>query len=325
MPDPITLKHWHKILIIWVGILICGFAMFVAIGNSNWQMIVLLSFSMAYCIAALIVMRLQFIALRPFRPGKGFWYYRSAYLKKINALTVIQIILFLTFVWVLIWPPDNHGSKRNSPLVTLLFLIVVIQLFVKPRGQQSQVPVDNIFLFELEDLGIIRSTDAVVYAYKGFSSWAAVNDGDKVLLLMSDRLIVVRMLNPNEGERIEILLGDIDRLGILTHGKQGLGLILSVGLSNGPILRFTLDNRNLQYSLEIFVSQLLGLLDKRGLGQADNPDSALPPRFRPEGYSRVKRDSIPVIRSIDLRMKSTASATEASHQPSFANKKVLEF
>ncbi|MCD9022606.1 hypothetical protein [Cohnella silvisoli] len=278
------------------------------------------------CIAGLSMLHRQLTALPPYRPGKGFWFYRLTGSRKNRVLTVGQVFILLLIIGSLWFGDFSRHTLRYAigyAIGSAIGGIALIQYVIKPRIK-LHTPVDDAALFELEDLGIIRPDEIVIGMYKDFQSWVSASGGAKILLLTPDRLIAIRMSTPDEGERTEIRLSDIDRLGLIGHGKKGEGLILSVGLLDGSIIRFMLLGSSYKYSPEQFIQQLLELLDKRFTTQEGVSETVSALRVRPEGHPPVLQNSNPVFRPLDLQRQSAVPASDTPHQPSVTNQRFLD-
>ncbi|BBI30963.1 hypothetical protein [Cohnella abietis] len=314
MIDQSTREIEKKKVIIWLALILCALLTLVGISMGDWRMALVAGGITIACIAALSAINRQLDAIPPYRPGKGFWFYRLSRSRKIHVLTVGQVVIFLVIIGL-------QGFKISSVMYALV-LISTIQFMFKSRISHH-TPVDQASLFELEDIGVIQPSESVIGLYQDFQSWTTANGGAKILLLTPERLIAIRMINPNEGERTEIPLMDIDRLGLVGQGKKGEGLLLSVGVSNGSIIRFMLLGQSFHYSPEQFIQQFLELLDKRSAGQEGVLESAQNLRVRPEEHPPILNH--PVFRPIDLHNEPVVPASDTPHQPSATKPKVIDF
>ncbi|WP_256760416.1 hypothetical protein [Cohnella sp. WQ 127256] len=319
MIDPSNQPLWVKKVMIWVGAILCGLLTMAGTIGGDWEMALIGGGSTVLCIAGLVFLHRQHTAPSTYRPGKGFWFHRLTPRRKNRVLTIGQVAILLLIIGN-IWSGDVNLYMIGYSLGG----IALLQFMVKPRIK-LHAPVDDAALFELEDLGIIRPDELVVGMYKDFQSWNTVNAGAKLLLLTPARLIAIRMLTPEEGERKDIQLMDIDRLGLIGHGKKGLGLILSVGLTDDSIIRFMLLGQSYKYSPEQFIQQLLELLDKRPSRQGEVQDSIPSLRVRPDGHSPVSHQYNLVFRPLDLHKESTAPASNSPQQLSVSQQKALDF
>lgn len=160
------------------------------------------------------------------------------------------------------------------------------------------VPLADSDAFELEDLGVVPPGEYVVGIYKDFLHWDVVREGSRILLLTPERLIAIRMISPEQGERTEFRWTEINRLSFMHQGKQGLGLVISIGLTSGEIVRFMLRGPGVKYSRDQFVQTLLETMDKR-LGGRDSDRARTSAPIRPAGYASQFRNR-PSFRSAAL-------------------------
>ncbi|BBI30837.1 hypothetical protein [Cohnella abietis] len=308
MSDESTAENWKENKVfIWLGTILCAFTTLACIVLGDLKMILLTGGITAFCFWGLFAVHRQLSALPPYRPGKGFWFQRLTPSGKIRVLTVSQVLLFVLAIGsYLIGDISRHTRISTFGIAIVGFLL--IQMTIKPRIKFHK-PIDDATLFELEDLGIIRPNENVVGMYKDTMRWDSVNSRTKILLLTPNRLIAIRMPTPDKGERAEIRLSDINRLGLIGHGKKGEGLLLSVGLLDGSIIRFVLLGEGDKYSPEQFMQQLLELLDKRSPTQEGVTEPAPAIRVRPDGHKPVLQKSIPVLQPLDLQKESATAAS----------------
>ncbi|WP_135556803.1 hypothetical protein [Paenibacillus cymbidii] len=269
-----------------------------------------------FSIAAVIKLSRQLRgSMSVYRPGKGFWYYRLTRQNKLHYLTAGEAVIVLIAAGLLLFtevPVYFTLLPAAAGLYSLHFV-------VKPRIR-LHTPVDDASLFELEELGIIGMNETVLGLYKDFEQWAYVTDGDKIVVLTNDQLVIVRLSGPESGERISVSLRDIHRLGILSSGNAGQGLNVVIGLSDETVVRFLLHGESFQDSPEEFVHQLLQSLDALAF-QRLAPASGQ--RHRPESGGRQERPAPSEHRKLDLYDHPAAASGIPASAPS--GQRVLDF
>lgn len=319
MDDQSLRELRKKKVLIWFGLLFSLLIIVVAVGSGSWLMACLGAVLTIGCIAGLVILRRQLKANDLYRPGKGFWYYRMKPKQKMNYLTAGEILVILLIAlsfWI--------GYVSWYSIVVSAICLYYIQFVIK-RRIKLHTPIDDASLFELEELGIIRPEDIVNGLYKDFESWESVVEGSKILVLTPDCLIIIRMSDPENGERVEIKLRQINRLFLAGHGKQGQGLIATVGLTDGSIFRFTLVGESFQDSPEQFVQQLLETIDQLHIAHPSVPQSpSAAPRARTEELPPVAWEHKPVFRQIDFQ-EAAASPVPDEPSKSAAGQRVLDF
>jgi hypothetical protein len=304
--------------LMWFGLFFFGIIAILGLGSGDWLMLLGGGVMTIGAIAALVIMNRQLKALAPYRPGKGFWYYRLTRRQKMNYVTASEIFIILLIAFFF-WAGVLTWYVLFASIGSLLYLQFVIKRRIK-----HHTPVDDATLFELEELGIIQPEDIVKGLYKDFESWSTVGESAKILVLTPYRLIVIVMSSPEQGDRMEIRLRDINRLYLMGNGRQGQGLIATVGLTDGSILRFTLHGNSHQDSPEQFVQQLLESIDNLYIKQPGMPDpAAAAPRIRPLEAPAVGSIPRPTFRLIDLH-EATANP-DAEQTPAIeAGQRVLD-
>lgn len=285
------LKKQRKM--VWFGLFFFGLILLIGIMDGDMMMSIGGGVMTIGAVAALIITKRHTQSLSAYRPGKGFWYYRMSRENKLKYLTGGQILIVILLAG-LFWA----GYFNWYVLFATLFGLYYIQAVIKPRIK-LHTPVDDASLFELEELGIIGPEDIVEGLYKDFESWNDVVSGSKVVVLTLDHLVVIRMQDPQHGERLDIRLREIERVGIVSIGKQGQGMILTVGLNDNSIIRFALSGESFQDSPEQFIQQFLQTLD-RLLGNKAPKSVSGPARERPDETPSGAWEQKPSFRHMDL-------------------------
>jgi hypothetical protein len=279
----------------WFGILFFGLVAIIGFADGEGLMGFLGAVMTILSLAALIIIRRQInVTLTPYRPGKGYWYYRMSPRSKKIYLTAGQWVLILLLL--LFW---RAGYFNWYMAFSALFGIYYIQAVVK-RRIRLHTDIDDASLFELEELGIIEPDEPVIGLYKDFALWSEVPADAKVLVLTPDRLIVIHMTSPESGERYEIRLKEIAGLGVIASGKQGQGMIITLGLADETVIRLSLVGESYQDSPEQFFQAFLRALDRAlaETGAVAEPEKA--GRSHPEGTAFQDGGPRPVIRHLDL-------------------------
>lgn len=194
--------------------------------------------------------------LKPYRPGKGFWYYRMSRDNKLNYLTAGQVVAGLILIADLAFLSFSYIR-----LFFCLFGIVFIQTVIKKRIA-LHTEVDDATLFELEELGLISPYDSVQALYKDFATWESVRPGHKIVVITRDKFIALQMEGTDNAARLDCPLREIDRIGIIENGVQGEGMLITIGTAGGGVLRIKLTGSSNQDSPEQFVSHFLACLDR---------------------------------------------------------------
>lgn len=166
-------------------------------------------------------------------------------------------------------------TKRVSIIGCLIAGLLGLQV-MKTRIKIHTM-IDDASLFELEERGIITPADLVKSLYKDFNSWAELKPNAKLLLLTQDRLISIIFNNADEVVRNECSLSRITKLGFSTfqtsESATGSGTLLFIGTVDNDIFRIKLLGSSYQDSPEIFISQLIKILDELGASQASQPNN----------------------------------------------------
>jgi len=254
-------------------------------------------------------------SMSAYRPGKGFWYYRLTRQNKLHYLTAGEVVIVLIAAGLLLFTE----APVYFTLVPAAVGLSSLHFIVKPRIR-LHTPVDDASLFELEELGIIGMDETVLGLYKDFEQWAHVADGDKIIVLTNDQLVIIRLYGPESGERVSVSLRDIRRLGIVSSGNAGQGLNVAIGLADETLIRFLLHGESFQDSPEQFIHQLLQSLDALAF-QRHAPASAQ--RRRSEA-GRQQQPAMNEHRKLDLYdYPADGSDSPASAAPS--GQRVLDF
>ncbi len=194
--------------------------------------------------------------IRDYHPGQGFRYFRKTKEGKLKQLTLSQCGLAVIALLCVFF-----RISVDEALVSGIAGILFIQYYLK-RRIHLHTPIDEASLFELEELGIITSKDIVRALYKDFESWDQVQKGNKILLVTQDSFVCVIMESKIDAIRMECRMKDIRKLGVIEHGKQGEGLLVSMGTLDNRIMRVMLDGASFQDSPEEFFKQFLQALDE---------------------------------------------------------------
>ncbi|WP_334076863.1 hypothetical protein [Paenibacillus sanfengchensis] len=270
--------------------------------------------------------------LAPYRPGKGFWYYRMSAQSKRTYITVGQWVLFLLLIGS--WMMDYFNGYT---VVTAIGGIIALQVLVK-RRIQLHTEIDDASLFELEELGIIQEGELITSLYKDFEDWSKVSEGAKVLALTPDRLIVIVMASPEVGTRYELRLREIVGLSIIGEGKYGQGVIVTLRLADETVINLLLEGESQQDSPEQFIQSLLRGLDRVYTETAGSAGLEQTARTRPEHPRFPEGEPRPVIRHLDLHEAAPVvegpdsldqGASSGSGQPNpteeHASKRIIDF
>lgn len=209
--------------------------------------------------------------LSPYIPGKGYWYYRSSRKNKLRLLTGAQAFVVLFIVGGMVYLQASYFVIASG-----LFGILFIQFYTKKRIA-LHADVDPNTLQELRELGFVSSTESVRAVYKDFKSGEKMKPGYKILLVTRDTFISLRMEDETDAVRLDCPLRDINRVGLVTFGQQGKGLLMSIGTIEDDVLRVKLDGNSYQDSPEQFVSRFLACLDEALTAPAEKPQPARPP------------------------------------------------
>lgn len=295
-------------IIVFLGLPMWLLGLYFAIAEKEWIMGFLSLLLLVASVFAIIkANKLIRGTLAPFRPGKGFWYYRMSAQSKRAYITVGQCVLLLLLIgfWML-------DSFNGYTAITAVGGIVVLQVLVKRRIKRH-TEVDEAGLSELEELGIIRQGEVITSLYKDFEKWSNVSGNAKVLALTRDRLIVIIMASAEDGARYEIRLREITGLSIVNKGKYGQGVIVTLKLADETVINLLLEGESQQDSPEQFIQTLLKGLDRVYTGTAGSAASEQKGRSRPEHPKFSGKEPLPQIRYLDLN---EAPVTQTPAAPS---------
>jgi hypothetical protein len=300
-----------KYAIVWFGFLFFIPIMLIMLGIGEiWAGLLAGAFSLA-CLWAIIQFRKLIRGnISLYQPGKGFWFYRLSPQHKKNYLTVSQWVFFLLAVVFLYF--DLGSSVYGA--VMLIGGIFYFQFRTKKRIK-LHMSVDEVTLFELQEIGIVKEEESVTGLYKDFETWTKVHLNAKILVLTEDQLVIVRMITPEIGDRYDVPLREIAGLHVASNGRYGQGLILTIRLSDDSSIRLSLLGNTAQDSPEQFMFELLNTLDqvKLGTGGKTRPASPpLPQRSAPPYPSFTDGVPRPVIRQLDLFEWNEASTEQAA-------------
>lgn len=255
MDEEVLRELRKKKTALWIGIIFFGIIALSSLMTESVLMFICGILLVAGCIYGLIVFGRFTAGLLKYQPGKGFGYYRKTREQKLKHMTVGQFILAAVPIVTTLF-----GYFSFSTIIGSIIAILFIQFHLK-RRVSLHTPVDDATLFELEELEIVSTNETVYGLYKDFHSWNAVPAGGKIFVLTLDRLVIIRFLSVDQGQRIDIRLSDIDRLGIIAKGRDGSGLLLTIGTIDYRIIRLSLDGESDQDSPEEFVTHFLQALD----------------------------------------------------------------
>lgn len=322
------LKSKRRIIVF--GMPLWALGLFFAVSEKEWFMGFLSLLLLVASVFAIIKSnKLIRGTLAPYRPGKGFWYYRMSAQSKRAYITSGQWVLVLLLIgsWML-------DYLNGYTAVTAVGGIIALQVLVK-RRIKLHTEVDDASLFELEELGIIQEGEAVTSLYKDFEEWSKVPENAKVLALTPDRLIVIIMASPEAGTSYEIRLREISGLNIINEGKYGQGFIISLRLADETVINLLLEGESQQDSPEQFIQALLNGLDRVHAGTVE---PATPKQNAKRVYSEQSRTPFPEggarpqIRHLDLHQalcspNSTEPTDRADANPAGekANKRIIDF
>ncbi|WP_339818417.1 hypothetical protein MKZ15_22730 [Paenibacillus sp. FSL R7-0216] len=300
-----------KYAILWFGNLLCTFLMLLLLAMGEVWLGLMCGAFVLICIWPTIMYGKQLKGNIPlYRTGKGFWYYRLSPQHKKTYLTVSQWVFF--FLAVVFWILDLGSSVYGTS--TLIGGILYIQFKTKKRIK-LHTSVDDVTLYELLELGIVKAEEFVTGLYKDFETWTKVHPNAKILAMTEDRLIIVRMITPEIGDRYDVPLREIAGVYVISNGRYGQGLILTIRLSNDSSIRLSLLGNTVQDSPEQFMYEFLNTLDHAKLGTGNKPTPISPPLHQrsllsyPSFADGVAR---PVIRQLDLFEWNEAPAGQAA-------------
>lgn len=256
MSDDGTKEIAKKRRVLLIGVISLAALLLFALYEGDYFMAAGFGIALLLCIYALIkVNRLKSGKMEDYVPGKGFKYYRSTPEMKLRRLNRLQI-----FIIALI--PVTFLLDASYYIISLAIgSLVAIQYLLKPRIK-FHTKIDDASLFELEELGLTGSNEVVSALYKDFQSWENVQEGNKLLVLTPDSLILFIMEDAESAVRTQCRLRDIKKLGIVEHGQYGEGLIISIVTADNKIFRIKLEGKSAQDSPEEFFKHLLLGLDE---------------------------------------------------------------
>ncbi|MFD1177614.1 hypothetical protein ACFQ3W_15070 [Paenibacillus puldeungensis] len=289
-------KIRRKYIMFWIALCILIPITLLFVITKDWTGTLFTGAFDALIILAIISSRSMLMrTIAPFQPGKGYWYYRMSPQSKRVYFTVTQWTLFL--IVLLYWMSGHHSWYAA---VGGLFSIYYIQVMLK-RRIQLHTEVDDASLFELEELGIIEPEESVISLYKDFLSWSEVPENAKILILTPDRLVVIRMTTPEEGERYEIRLRDIFGLKFVDTGRHGGGKLVALLMNDQTLIHLDVAGESNQDSPEQFFSSLLKTLDQVKMNPGAVPEqTGKAMRNKPAEPSFNEGAPRPVIRHLDL-------------------------
>lgn len=257
---------------IWLAIALFGIAGVYMGNEGQWGIgLCCIGMSIVGVFALLKVNRNLNGTLSPYVPGKGYRYYRTSRKTKLRLLTGVQAIVVLIVVAGTVYLQVSY-YVIGTGLMGILF----VQFYTKKRIA-LHTDVDPNSLQELRDLGILSSAESVRAVYKDFVSWEKVRPGYKILVVTRDTFISLRMEDETDAVRLDCRLRDINRVGLVAFGRQGKGLLMSIGTVENDVLRVKLDGNSYRDSPEQFVSRFLACLDEALTTPAEVQPPARPP------------------------------------------------
>lgn len=244
--------------IIWLAIAFFGFGTVAGILSGDLSLTIL---GGGFVIVAIIFLRKingleQNKNTIEYQPGIGFKHYRKTKERKLKEFTfsqcgILGMILLSLYFQIAV----------AQAIVSGILGIILIQYHFK-RRINIHTKIDDASLFELEEIGIITSKDIVKALYKDFESWNQVKTGNKILLVTQDSLLCIIMENKLEAFRMECRLREIRKLGVIKSGKQGEGMLVSIGTVDNRNIRLKLEGNSIQDSPEEFFTHFLQALDE---------------------------------------------------------------
>lgn len=240
----------------WFGIVFFGFGVVVAIDSEEYLMGLLCLLLVVMAIFALLKLRTAKSSenLKNYQPGRGFKFYRKTPEQKIRTLSYAQIFVI---------PISIVGFIYANFMYTLIGLISALALFqIIKKRITLHTPIDDASLFELEEIGLIKSNEIVQALYKDFDNWEEVQFGNQLLLLTPDSLIVIIFDENDHFTRYDYRLRSIQKLGIMGNPSNKQGCILSLGTYDHGFVRIDISGLTYQDSPEQFLSQFFIHLDR---------------------------------------------------------------
>lgn len=293
-------------IIVFLGLPMWVLGLYFAIAEKEWIMGFLSLLLLVASVFAIVkANKLIRGTLVPYRPGKGFWYYRMSAQSKRAYITAAQCVLLLLLIGF--WVMDYFNGYTAA---TAVGGIIVLQVLVK-RRIKLHTEVDEASLLELEELGIIRQGEVITSLYKDFEKWSSLSGNAKVLALTPERLIVIIMASAQAGARYEIRLREITGLSIISEGKYGQGVIVTLKLADDTVINLRLEGESQQDSPEQFIQALLKGLDRVYQGAAGSAALEQKARPHPEYPKFSGKEPLPQIRHLDLH-EAPVSQTSAS-------------
>ncbi|MFB9276594.1 hypothetical protein [Cohnella cellulosilytica] len=262
--DEVLREIGKKRRAIWLGILLFGLCGIVGLFGGGLLLTVGGFGFVAAGVVALDKLKGFGQAIADYHPGQGFGYFRKTREEKMKVLTRTQYgLAFIVLLCIL------FRISIDDSLISGIGGILFIQYYIKGRIR-LHTPIDEASLFELEEIGVISSEDRVKAIYKDFESWEQAEKGSKILLVTQDSLVCVIMENKEEAIRMECRMKEIRKLGVIGHGEQGEGLLVSIGTLDNRTIRVKLDGASALDSPEVFFQQFLQALDE-ALASASEP------------------------------------------------------
>lgn len=285
-----------KIRTIWFSLIFFGVLTIVGFFSENFLLIICgLLFVVGGIFALFKFHRMSDGVVAEYLPGKGFGFYRKSRKAKLKHYTYAQIII-VGLICLSIVLKTGIGHALSFGIAGILY----IQFFLI-RRVSLHTTIDDATLFELEELGIISSSDIVKALYKDFVSWNEVVAGNKIIVVKQDSLLCLVMQNKEEALRYECPLREIQKLGIMGNGNKGDGFLITIVTRDDRTLRILLDGNSYQDSPEEFFKHFLQALDDALLSTS--------------GVNSLKNEANPLKRDLRMDIDPQASRNETKNTP----------